>query len=248
MSGWPCLVRHWYHSARSQLSHSLFSLLPSGKRYRTIRCHSTRLQSGFIPQAGRLLSSSSTQQNRTQLRLQRWFRESFTKCGSTVWFSFNYQSVVSSWWCCSFLFGHGHIIKPRTSFEPTQAVFWPLTLHINLPFTNVKAFLSWLKIVYHQMFYIWWYTVSVVSLFYMKRNTLIQSDNCCWVYVDIVALTFLQLHNVTFMPTHVYLTEKVPVFPWCGEGPKNNNLHSSPSEPLYTTDYTSLSWTHPRSV
>lgn len=59
--------------------------------------------------------------------------------------------------------------------------------------------------------------MSVVSRFYMKRNTLIQSDSCCWVSVDIVALTFLQLHNVTFMPTHLYFdweSASVPMMWW----------------------------------
>ncbi len=40
-------------------SHSPFTMLPSGKRYRTIRCHITRLQSNFFPQAVELLNSSS---------------------------------------------------------------------------------------------------------------------------------------------------------------------------------------------
>lgn len=52
-------------SARSQKettrhSHSLFTLLPSGKRHRSICCRTTRLQSSFSPQAVSLLNSSST--------------------------------------------------------------------------------------------------------------------------------------------------------------------------------------------
>ena len=41
-------------------SYSLHTLLPSGKRYRSVRCLTTRLQSGFFPQGVRLLNSSST--------------------------------------------------------------------------------------------------------------------------------------------------------------------------------------------
>lgn len=40
--------------------HSLFTLLPFGKRYRSIHCHTTGLLSSLFPQAGRLLNSSST--------------------------------------------------------------------------------------------------------------------------------------------------------------------------------------------
>ncbi len=40
-------------------SHSPFSLLPSGKWYRSINCRTIRLQSSFFLQAVRLLSSSS---------------------------------------------------------------------------------------------------------------------------------------------------------------------------------------------
>ncbi len=40
-------------------SHNLFTLLPSGKQYRSIHCHTTRLQRSFFPQAVRLLNSSS---------------------------------------------------------------------------------------------------------------------------------------------------------------------------------------------
>ncbi len=39
---------------------SLFTLLPSGKQYRSIRFRTNRLQSSFFPQAVRLLNSSST--------------------------------------------------------------------------------------------------------------------------------------------------------------------------------------------
>ncbi len=38
-------------------SHSLFQLLPSGRRYRSIRAHSARLLSSFFPQAVRALNS-----------------------------------------------------------------------------------------------------------------------------------------------------------------------------------------------
>ncbi|KAL3065206.1 hypothetical protein OYC64_015394 [Pagothenia borchgrevinki] len=38
-------------------SHKLFSLLPSGRRYRSIRTKTTRLRDSFIPQAIRLLNN-----------------------------------------------------------------------------------------------------------------------------------------------------------------------------------------------
>ena len=38
-------------------SHKLFSLLPSGKRYSSMRCRTTRLSNSFFPQAIRLLNS-----------------------------------------------------------------------------------------------------------------------------------------------------------------------------------------------
>ncbi len=38
-------------------SHSLFQLLPSGRRYRSIRAHSARLLNSFFPQAVRALNS-----------------------------------------------------------------------------------------------------------------------------------------------------------------------------------------------
>ena len=61
--------RHWWIETSAQStketkrqhppSHSLFTLLPSGKIYRSICSCTTRLQSSFIPQAMRLLNSSS---------------------------------------------------------------------------------------------------------------------------------------------------------------------------------------------
>lgn len=44
-------------------SHSLLTLLPSGKSYRSICCRTTRLHS-FIPQAASLLNSSSARQHK----------------------------------------------------------------------------------------------------------------------------------------------------------------------------------------
>ena len=41
---------------------TVFIMLPSGKRYRGIPYHTTRLQSSFIPQAARVLNLSSTLQ------------------------------------------------------------------------------------------------------------------------------------------------------------------------------------------
>lgn len=41
-------------------SHSLFSQLPSDKRYRSICCCTTRIRSSFFPQSVRLIKSSST--------------------------------------------------------------------------------------------------------------------------------------------------------------------------------------------
>ncbi len=41
-------------------SHSLFQLLPSGRRYRSIRARSARLLNSFFPQAGRALNSPHT--------------------------------------------------------------------------------------------------------------------------------------------------------------------------------------------
>ncbi len=41
-------------------SHSLFQLLPSGRRYRSIRARSTRLLNSFFPQAVRALNSNHT--------------------------------------------------------------------------------------------------------------------------------------------------------------------------------------------
>ncbi len=41
-------------------SHSLFQLLPSGRRYRSIRARSTRLLNSFYPQAVRALNSTHT--------------------------------------------------------------------------------------------------------------------------------------------------------------------------------------------
>ncbi|KAL3051157.1 hypothetical protein OYC64_001430 [Pagothenia borchgrevinki] len=38
-------------------SHKLFCLLPSGRRYRSIRTQTTRLRDSFIPQARRLLNT-----------------------------------------------------------------------------------------------------------------------------------------------------------------------------------------------
>ena len=49
------IIQYYY----SHQSHSLFTLLPSGKGYRSICCLSTSLQSSFIPKAVRLLNSSS---------------------------------------------------------------------------------------------------------------------------------------------------------------------------------------------
>ncbi len=42
---------------RTHPSHSLFQLLPSGRRYRSIRARSTRLLNSFFPQAVRALNS-----------------------------------------------------------------------------------------------------------------------------------------------------------------------------------------------
>ena len=44
-------------------SHSLFTLLLSGKRYRSVHCRTTRLQSSFTPEAVTLLNSSSSLSN-----------------------------------------------------------------------------------------------------------------------------------------------------------------------------------------
>ncbi len=41
-------------------SHSLFQLLPSGRRYRSIRARSARLLNSFFPQAVRALNSNHT--------------------------------------------------------------------------------------------------------------------------------------------------------------------------------------------
>ena len=38
-------------------AHKLFTLLPSGKRYHSMRCKTTRLSKSFFPQAIRLLNS-----------------------------------------------------------------------------------------------------------------------------------------------------------------------------------------------
>lgn len=38
-------------------AHKLFALLPSGKRYRSMRCHTNRLRNSFFPQAIRLLNT-----------------------------------------------------------------------------------------------------------------------------------------------------------------------------------------------
>uniref|UniRef100_A0A669BQX1 Reverse transcriptase domain-containing protein n=1 Tax=Oreochromis niloticus TaxID=8128 RepID=A0A669BQX1_ORENI len=45
------IVADWTHP-----SHTLFTLLPSGKRYRSIRAHTSRLCNSFFPQAIRLLN------------------------------------------------------------------------------------------------------------------------------------------------------------------------------------------------
>src|SRR4029434_1373786 len=44
-------------SDTSHPAHSLFSLLPSGRRYRSLRCRTTRLRNSFIHQAVRKLNS-----------------------------------------------------------------------------------------------------------------------------------------------------------------------------------------------
>src|SRR4029434_6478417 len=44
-------------SDTSHPAHSLFSLLPSGRRYRSPRCHATRLRNSFIHQAVKKLHS-----------------------------------------------------------------------------------------------------------------------------------------------------------------------------------------------
>ena len=53
----------WYGERKGKVdthhSHSLFPLLPSGKRYRSICHRNTRLPSSFFPQAVRPLKSSS---------------------------------------------------------------------------------------------------------------------------------------------------------------------------------------------
>lgn len=48
-------------------SHSMFTLLPSGERYRSIHCHITRLQSSFISLAVRLFPSPSFELNTLSL-------------------------------------------------------------------------------------------------------------------------------------------------------------------------------------
>ena len=210
-------------------------------------------------------SSTHPLHNRPKLSsvLQPWCWESFAECGSTVWFSFTFQSVVSSEWD-SFLFGHGQTVKLSTSCEPTQATY-PSNISSFYKCQGVSQLK--IKIVLHLVVHnvsglaqtnegqgecfsklFLFYFHMTLRFLYERKYNYSQWHNCYWVSVDIVALIFLQLRNVTFMPTHLYVTEKVPVFPWCGEGPQNNNLHSSPSVPHYTTDYTSLSWTHPRIV
>uniref|UniRef100_A0A3B3C8D0 Reverse transcriptase domain-containing protein n=1 Tax=Oryzias melastigma TaxID=30732 RepID=A0A3B3C8D0_ORYME len=51
------IVRDVHHPA-----HNLFSLLPSGRRYRSLRSRTTRLRNSFIHQAVRMLNSSQTPQ------------------------------------------------------------------------------------------------------------------------------------------------------------------------------------------
>src|SRR4029434_530516 len=46
-----------FASDTSHPAHSLFSLLPSGRRYWSLRCRTTRLRNGFIHQAVRKLNS-----------------------------------------------------------------------------------------------------------------------------------------------------------------------------------------------
>ena len=41
----------------THLAHKLFTLLPSGKRYRSMRCKTTRFMNSFFPKAIRLLNS-----------------------------------------------------------------------------------------------------------------------------------------------------------------------------------------------
>ncbi len=48
------------HSIMKDPSHSLFQLLPSGRRYRSIRARSARLLNSFFPQAVRALNSNYT--------------------------------------------------------------------------------------------------------------------------------------------------------------------------------------------
>ena len=45
---------------KDNIRHSLFTLLPSGKRYRSIHCHTTGLLSSLSPQAVGLLNSPPT--------------------------------------------------------------------------------------------------------------------------------------------------------------------------------------------
>ena len=45
-------------------AHDLFTLLPSGKRYRSMRCKTTRLSNSFFPQAIRLLNTQENLMNR----------------------------------------------------------------------------------------------------------------------------------------------------------------------------------------
>ena len=69
----------------THLSHSLFTLLPSRKTYRSIRCLTARLQISFAPQAVRLFNLSPT------LHCVKWLRQSVNMAGhqtgteNTVW-------------------------------------------------------------------------------------------------------------------------------------------------------------------
>ena len=43
-------IEHQWHRSNTQPSHGLFTLLPSGRRYRSVRRRTTTLQSSFVPQ------------------------------------------------------------------------------------------------------------------------------------------------------------------------------------------------------
>ena len=64
---WDVCTEHKDTKSQQPPSDSLFTLLQSDNRYRSICCCTTRLQSHFTPQTARLLNSSSTLHHKREL-------------------------------------------------------------------------------------------------------------------------------------------------------------------------------------